>query len=304
MTCTFTIVPASTQAAKETIRILLSDASKPRVRAIYRDPSKAPTEFTSNSNFTALQGDVTTGKGLDFIGSDAVFYIPPPFFDPGDQTLADLAAAAANHVKQALEKAPSVKRLLLFSSMGAENDHGIGILKINHISDKILKTAAPEVVIVKPGYFQENWARAFETARAEHAFFDSPLSPIDNALPMVSIKDVGRVCARKLLELSVPLPERTYFFELFGPRHYSVRDVQLAVEEIVGKKVDVVLIEKEKLGEYFAGMEVPESVVREMVEFTTAALPGGVMYQKFDGDERTVRGEVELVDALRAVYTA
>ncbi|KAI8267555.1 hypothetical protein K4K58_007728 [Colletotrichum sp. SAR11_239] len=303
MTYNITVVPASTQAGRETIRTLLNDGSKPNVRGIYRDPSKAPPEFTASPNFTAVQGDVSASP-LDFTGSDAVFYIPPPPFHSGDVDLFEFATNAAGNVKSAIEKAGSVKRLLVFSALGAENDHGIGILKINHISDRILQTAVPEVAIIKPGYFAENWAAALETAKTEPPVLYSPLTPISHKIPMVSIIDIREVCARILLDLAAPLPRRTHAFELYGPRHYSTEDVRDAVEEITGKKVGIVAIEVDQLAGFYGQEGIPAGLVPEMVEFTTAALPGGIMDGKFGGDEDTVWGKVKLIDALRKMYEA
>lgn len=118
-----TVVPASTQAGRETIRVLLQSENKPSVRGIYRDPSKAPAEFLENTNFEAVKGDVGTGAGLDFQGSDAVFYIPPPTYDGTDQS--EWATQTATSVKNAIQGTPSVKRLLLFSSVGSQYDHSI-----------------------------------------------------------------------------------------------------------------------------------------------------------------------------------
>ncbi|KAJ5007951.1 hypothetical protein K4K48_009714 [Colletotrichum sp. SAR 10_66] len=302
MTYTITVVPASTQAGRETVRTLLNDGSNPIVRGIYRDPTKAPPEFTANPNFTAVQGDVSA-NALDFAGSDAVFYIPPPPFHSGDVDLIEFATSAAKNVKDAIEKAGSVKRLLVFSALGAENDHGIGILKINHISDRILQTAAPEVAIIKPGYFAENWAAAFETAKAEPPVLYSPLTPISHKVPMVSLIDIRETCARILLDLTNPLPRRTHAFELYGPRHYSTEDIRDAVEEITGKTIGIVAIEVDQLAGFYAQEGIPVGLVPEMVEFTTAGLPGGIMDGKFGGDEDTVWGKIELVEALRRMYT-
>jgi putative NAD(P)-binding protein len=118
----FTIIPASTGAGKATIRSLLSSKTPLTVHGIYRNVSKAPAEFTSNPNFTASTGDVSSGEGLDFSVSDAVLYIPPP---PGSGTnLDEFSNTTANHVKHALAKA-SVKRLVLISSMGSQYDREI-----------------------------------------------------------------------------------------------------------------------------------------------------------------------------------
>lgn len=125
MTYTVSIIPASTQAGRETIRALLDDPSRPSVRGFYRDPSKAPPAFASRENFTALKADVTKGEGLDFAGSDAVFYVPPPPQQSPEEGTAKFAADAANNVKETVEKAGTVKRLLVFSAIGAQHEHGI-----------------------------------------------------------------------------------------------------------------------------------------------------------------------------------
>lgn len=123
MPAQFTIVPASTSSGRETIRTLLASESKPFIRGIYRDISKAPAEFTQHSNFEAVKGDVSAGEGLDFSNSDAVLYIPPPTYDGTDT--AEHATKAALNVQNAIQKAPSVKRLVLHSALGAQLDHGI-----------------------------------------------------------------------------------------------------------------------------------------------------------------------------------
>ena len=123
MTLRITVIPASTQAGKETIQTLLRAGNPPIVHAVYRDPSKAPSEFTSHENFKAIAGDVSGNSKLDFRSSDAVFYIPPPIYDGTDT--AEFARSAANKVKLAVQEASSVKRLLVFSAIGAQYDTGI-----------------------------------------------------------------------------------------------------------------------------------------------------------------------------------
>lgn len=115
-----TVLPASTQAGRHTIRFLLQSESKPFVRGIYRDTTKAPVEFTSLPNFQAVQGDIAIGKGLDFTDSDAVLYIPPPTWDGTDQ--AEFAQKTANFVANALKESRSVKRLVIQSALGAQHE--------------------------------------------------------------------------------------------------------------------------------------------------------------------------------------
>lgn len=123
MSLHITVVPASTQAGRETIRSLLNSSAKPSVRGVYRDESKAPSEFKSSTNFEAVQGDVSTDTGIDFSNTDVVFYVPPPIYDGSD--IADFANKTANNVKKALEAAPRVKKLVIHSAVGAHNEHSI-----------------------------------------------------------------------------------------------------------------------------------------------------------------------------------
>ncbi|KAM0323345.1 hypothetical protein ACHAQA_008938 [Verticillium albo-atrum] len=297
MTLHITVVPASSQGGRETIRNLLSHATQPLVRGIYRDTAKAPTEFINNPNFEAVQGDVSKST-VDFSRSDAVLYVPPPTFE--DIDIAEFATNAANNVKASLEKA-SVKRVLSFSAMGSQHDHGIGVLQINHITDKILAGSAPEVLVIKPGWFHENWAEAFATIQADTPYFESVFTPVDYEIPMVSVADVGRACAQKLLETGQALSQNPYVFELYGPRPYSALDVQQALEKASAKSVKIVPVEPEKLGEHFE-KHLPARHVQGFVDMITATLAGGVMAGDYRGDENTERGSVELVDTLVRLY--
>ncbi|KXX73869.1 NAD(P)H azoreductase [Madurella mycetomatis] len=295
-----TVVPASTKAGRETIRALLQSENKPTVRGVYRDTSKAPSEFLNHPHFEAVSGDVGAGTGLDFRNSDAVFYIPPPTYDGTDQ--GEWATRTATNIKHALQDAPGVKRLLLFSAVGAQYDHSIGILRLNHISDKILQDAVPEVTIVRPGYFQEDWTHAIAEAQANPPVLHSWITPTDCKIPMVvSLKDIAKFCANSLLsDPSNPGPS-PHIFRLFGPRHYSSADLREAVEKATGRAVELKVIERDQLAAYFS-QQLPEVYVQEFVDMTAAGLPGGIMVGDFAYDEGTVRGRVELVDTLRELY--
>lgn len=117
-----TVLPASTQSGEATIRALLNAEQQPTIRGIYRDASKAPKEFTSNPRFDAAKGDIDLWSGLDFRGSDAVFYNPPPPFDGRDPAV--FAAQTANNVLATLKRVPSVKRLVISSAMGSQHEKG------------------------------------------------------------------------------------------------------------------------------------------------------------------------------------
>jgi hypothetical protein len=113
----------------------------------------------------------------------------------------------------------------------------------------------------------------------------------------VSVQDVGRYSANALLETS---GNRLREAKLLGPRLYSSLDVRHAVEEITGKKAEMRVVAKEDLPRWFEG-HVPKPYAQELAELVTSLLPGGILEEDVGYSDDTVRGEVEMVDALRRV---
>jgi uncharacterized protein YbjT (DUF2867 family) len=121
-----TIAPASTQTAQAVIRSLLqrhSGAQPIEIQAVYRDLAKVPQEFDSQKNFSAVKGDIDDGSSLNFSGAQAVFTMTPPVFD-GRDPIAHAEVVSTN-VRNAVERAGSVQRLVLLSSMGAQFSEGV-----------------------------------------------------------------------------------------------------------------------------------------------------------------------------------
>lgn len=112
----------------------------------------------------------------------------------------------------------------------------------------------------------------------------------------MSIKDIGAWCAKTLVSASSQLPQSP--IRLFGPRLYSALDVKKAIESVMGKEGEMVVIPPENLPAWWAKL-VPEPYVDEFVELITAQLPGGLLAGTYAYGDDTVRCERELVDDLR-----
>lgn len=126
-TLTIAVAPASPKTGVATIRSLFAQAAKENisihVRAFYRNLAKAPEEFTSKSNFEALKGDIADPATLKFEGVDVVVTITPPEFESAD--IVKEAEKLSTNVRQAIEKAGGVKKLVLLSSVAAHLDQGV-----------------------------------------------------------------------------------------------------------------------------------------------------------------------------------
>ncbi|RAK95980.1 NAD(P)-binding protein [Aspergillus ibericus CBS 121593] len=296
------VVPASPRTAQETIRALLETdqlTAPVGVRAIYRDLAKVPPAFRAHAGFQAVAGDLSDAEALDLGGADTVFAITPPRHDGSD--MMQWATVASENTRRAIQRAGSVKRLVLLSSMGAEHASGTGEIQTNHIAEEILKDVVPEVIFMRGAYFMENWASAIATVQSEPPHLYSPITPVDYEIPMVAVTDVGKACATYLM--AVDIPKHPFVIEVQGPREYAVKDVQNAFAEAAGHAVEVRPVAKADLATFF-GQFLPEASVGPFVEMTLSFLPGGFLAQNAGNasPDRVYRGRTELAEAIGRMY--
>ncbi|RSM14434.1 hypothetical protein CDV31_005451 [Fusarium ambrosium] len=295
-----TIAPASTKTGTAIVRSLLSFENQfINVKALYRNVKKAPEEFTSHDNFTAIEADVSDASSLDFSGSYAVLAITPPVYDGRDIVVH--AETVSKNVRDAVERAGTVKRLVLLSSVGAEFSEGTGELKTNHTAEQVFKdTNVAEIVFVRCTYFMENWTMSLETLKAPNPFFYSTIMPLDFKVAMVAVKDIGQALGSELVKESTP-PTKPYIFELHGPRLYTPLDVKDAFSQVLNKEVGVTAVEKQDLPAFY-GKIFPPQIINEWVEMATCFLPGGIAEKDATnpGEVDVVRGETELIEAIEA----
>lgn len=127
------VLPASARAGEATIRTLLSSPSSHKIKAFYRDPSKAPQDFQSDPRFEAVQGDAVSGNNLDLSGSEAVLYVAPLILNGEDSD--ELAAKAAANIKKEIDRVGTVQRLVLQSALGSQFDGIVSFLSSSAVSN-------------------------------------------------------------------------------------------------------------------------------------------------------------------------
>lgn len=182
-----------------------------------------------------------------------------------------------------------------------------------------MKDAAPEVVFVRCGYFTENWAAALETI-PEAGFFFTTLTPTDLKLPhvridivesdaelltcrQIAIKDIGETCAGELLATGTALMASPYVFDLCFPSKLSSVDVHKAWEEAAGKTIEMKVIPKEGLTDFY-GAVFPPAIAESYVEMNVALLPGGIILEDPRPTGETRHGKTELVEVFKQLLGA
>lgn len=79
-----------------------------------------------------------------------------------------------------------------------------GVLRLNHISDELLKDSVPEVVIIRPTYFFEDFTHLLDAAKDENPTVHSWITPIDYKIPLVSDIQIFKVKRKSSTDLQLP----------------------------------------------------------------------------------------------------
>jgi uncharacterized protein YbjT (DUF2867 family) len=223
------------------------------VTVLVRDASKEEN-WRVNGATAAVSSleDVQTLTAI-LSGAEGAYLLMPPNNRTADY-LADrarLADAIANAVAKS-----GIKHVVLLSSIGADRTDGSGLLMANHNAETIVAPAAPNITILRAAYFLENWAASVRAVR-ETGLLYTFLTP-QRRIPMVSVLDIGRVAAERLLNP----PQGKHTLELSGPQEYQPEDIAKAFEAELGKPVAVQARPLESVQPMFTGFGFSPDVAR------------------------------------------
>lgn len=208
-------------------RALLAEGQP--VRALLRDPARLPGWAAGAEAFAA---ELTDAAALTraFAGATAAYILVPTNPQVADPMRPYVDVALA--VREAA-RAAGLPRLVFLSSEGAQHATGNGPIRGLHVAEAILADAAPEVVFLRPSFFQENWQAVWPVAAA-HGVLPIFLADAAARRPMIATADIGAEAARLLREAAPPR-----VVELAGAAT-SAADVAAAMAARLGKPVQVV----------------------------------------------------------------
>ncbi len=266
-----------------TLKALL-DAGE-RVRAVVRNKAKGAQWSAKGTDVALATIDDASALQKAFSGVDGVFVMAPTWIEANDIFVETRNAAKA--LGEALRGA-KVPKVVLLSAIGAQHSHGTGAaLKLHALE---VAFADLPVTSIRAAYFMENYAGVTAHAR-DSGVFPSLLQPLDRAIPMVSVTDVGRLVADTLRESWSG--QRVIEFE--GPQRYAPSDVATALTDILGRSVKAEALPRSCTGDQAfrsLGFTVDSSkAVAEM-------LHGFNSWIDFEKPEATVHGTTSLRAAL------
>lgn len=172
----------------------LLDAGQ-QVRAIIRSSAKGIRWQQMGCEVKTAEVDNNQALTAAFESAQGVFVMLPPAFDQAPGLIE--GHARANSIRNAVLRARPSKVVVL-STYGAQVQRPNLFNELGYLEEVMADLDLP-VTILRSAWYMENHEWDVPTARAD-GVIHSHLQPLDQAIPMVSTKDVGRMAAQLLME--------------------------------------------------------------------------------------------------------
>lgn len=241
-----------------------------RVRVVVRDAAKG--HYWENLGTEVAVADLSDPVALTaaFSNAQGAYIVSPPQYARKDlfvqaETMASIIAGAA--VKAGLSK------VVALSSVGAEQQSGIGWISMNRMLEQHLFHSGLNVTALRAAYFMENWSAVVDSVTGQ-GVLPSFIAPLDGKLPMIATADIGRMAAEALLEKW----KGTRVIELEGPREYSPNDIAETFSRILNKSIRSVAIPESDWEAAMAHQGFSSEALAGFIEMTQALNSGHIRF--------------------------
>ncbi|GGC60766.1 NmrA family NAD(P)-binding protein [Undibacterium terreum] len=170
-------------------------AAGQNVRAIVRNTAKAAAWEKKGVELAVADAADAGALTTAFSGSDAVFILLPPNFDPTPGFPESRAIIAALHTALL---AARPKRIVCLSTIGAQATQE-NLLNQLQIMEKAFSDLPMPTAFIRAAWFMENAIWDIDPA-VTSGIIPSFLQPLDKAVPMIATADIARHAARLLQE--------------------------------------------------------------------------------------------------------
>ena len=282
----FAITGITGNVGGEVVRNLL--AAKQPVRGVARDVGKCTA--WAKQGCEIVGADISDAAALTsaFQGTEGVFVLVPPNFDPSPDFRE--ARAIAVTLRKALDAARPGKVVYL-STIGAQAAQP-NLLTQHTIIERALGDLPVPITFLRPGWFMEN--SSWDVAPAmSSGVIPSFLQPLDKPKPMVATADIGRVAAALLQETW----SGHRVVELEGPQRVTPNEIAETFSRLLGRPVKMEVVPRETWESLFRsqGMKNPTPRIRMLDGFNE----GWIEFASGEAGSR--KGNVALETVLRSL---
>ncbi|KAA0992403.1 NmrA family NAD(P)-binding protein [Dyadobacter aurulentus] len=219
-----------------------------------------------------------------------LFFLNPPA-PPTSDTIAE-ERKNMHAIVSALEGS-GLEKIVAQSTYGAQDKDGIGDLGVLYEMEQALAKTNIPTTILRGAYYMSNWDVFLESAREEQKIYT--LYPADFKIAMVAPEDIGRFAAHLLTEAV----EKTGLHHIEGPAVYAPADVAEAFSQVLGKKVDTVVIPRNEWVSYLTKMGFSQKAAESMAAMTAVTLD-----EKYDLGSAPERGQTTIRAYIKKLVKA
>ena len=273
----------------ELARTLLA-AGEP-VRAVVRDPQKGQEWAALGCEIALANIEDTASLTIAFRGTEGVFVLVPPNFDPAPEFPEARAIAAA--LRTALEAARPA-RVVYLSTIGAQASES-NLLTQHTIIEATIRELPTPITFLRPAWFMENFTWDVASAR-DSGVIASFLQPLGKPFPMIATVDVGRVAAELIQEDW----NGCRVVELEAAHRITPNEVAATFAKILGRPVRIAAVPRETWGSLFKsqGMKNPLPRIQMLDGFNE----GWIEFEREESG--SMKGKVSLEMVLRGLIEA
>ncbi|MFB9241266.1 NmrA family NAD(P)-binding protein [Massilia antarctica] len=284
----FAIVGAMGQTGSVISETLLA-AGHPVRMIVRRDDAQAASWRRKGAHICVADLEDQQSMVRAFDGAHSAYVMGPPNYQASDM----FAQARRVHAKLiAAANAAGLPRMVALSSVGAQHANGTGNIGTTHDLECQLRGFDGVRTVLRAANFMENWAWSLAPV-LQQSILPSMFLPLERALPMVSVADIGRTAAHLLVEQAAT----HRLVELRGPCDVSPADAAAAFGRLLGKPVTAVGAPRERWAAMFADKGFPQLTAAAFCEMYDGFNSGHIA---FEGAGDTLRGVVGLEAALAA----
>ncbi len=258
-----------------------------KIRAVARDPAKLSHWAARGCEIAVAEMTDSTALTKAFEGTDGVFVLLPPLFDPSPGFTEIRACIGA--LKLALVAAAPA-RVVCLSTIGAQATQPNLLNQLGIMEQQFADLDRP-VAFLRPAWFMENAAWDVAPAR-ERGVIQSFLQPLDKPFPMVATADIGLHAARTLQETW----QGRRVIELEGPSRVTPNDIATAFSAILQRPVRTQAVARDTWEALFVaqGMKHPLPRMQMLDGFNEGWI-------EFEGGASIRKGATTLHSVLRAL---
>ncbi|CAG4891370.1 NmrA family NAD(P)-binding protein [Paraburkholderia saeva] len=258
------------------------------VRAVVRDAKKSATWAEAGCEVALAAMDEAQALARAFAGTEGVFILLPPNFDPSPGFPESRRMIAT--LRDALEAAQP-RKVVCLSTIGAQATQP-NLLQQLQIMEQELGTLSMPVALLRAAWFIENAAWDVEPVSTT-GIMPSFLQPLERAVPMVATADIGRVAAQLLSETWTGCR----VVELEGPRRLSPNDLAAAFGRLLGRDVRAQTVPRDTWESLFRAQGVQYPVPR--IQMLDGFNEGWIRFEATEAE--TMKGNVPVETVLRGL---